>query len=174
MADRSTLGEIIEALRTELATYLEWGEARILPVARDEVPHFLGSSDILIRIGPETPQRPLTSGAGGRVVALVVRKVWVCPRTRSYLDKPDVDATRLLAADGHFALEDSVYDALQMWQPADPEDETRALLCEPARCGAWTEPKPDRREGAEDKTWRESRLEVELPYLRDLDLERGQ
>lgn len=165
MADRSTIGEIVTALRLELATFLGFGE-RVFVSARKEPPHFLADADVVIRMGGEGPGRAVVSGAGGRVVNQRVRKVILSARTRCQLDPPDRDTVHLLGTSGHLALEDQIHDCLEMWLPASAE---RGLLEEPARCGTWSEPVPE----VKHPEWLTSTLEIELPYLRELDLTRG-
>jgi hypothetical protein len=169
MPDRSNAREILVSLRQELATVTGLGLARVtVSVQDDGGPHYLADQDIVIVPLEEPPGQPSAYVGGGRVVDLRTRRVKILARTRCLLDPAGVDQARLLDLTlGHLVLEDRIYNTCQCWFPDDGAG--RLLLCEPAKTGTWSRPKQER----DNPEWVSSSLEVELTYLRQLDLTRG-
>lgn len=162
---RSSINDILAAVKAQLASYTGLDSGRIFEVARRRVPHFGAERDILLRPGRADPMDPMIEG-GGRVDARVRRRLETVIRTRLELDQPDRDRiwlTETENARGHFQFEELVIDALEMFFPADSDG--NHLTTEGMRFQGIGE--PDKDERSEEKGWGESTivwlLEYELP-----------
>ena len=127
-----------------------------------------GTQYIVIRPRVPSPIEGPVSSAG-RVQGMKRRVLEVVCRTRLGMDTVDRDDNFLLRADdGHFALEDAVYDALEIFEPTDSTG--NVLSAEPMRS------LPDDGESQKseplDPQWGESVLLFEVKYLQALDQSR--
>lgn len=165
---RAAFGDVLLAVRTELAEFLEWHASRILIVAGDrDVPYRTGDQDVLLRSRRESPERGAIDG-GGRVVNRRTRTFDVEMRTRMVLDPADQDLQRLTTdSTGHLALEDMVCDCLECFFPLDGDG--NSLVCAPLRCQGLSDAEQDR----DSPVWVTSTWTVEVLYDRALTLTRG-
>lgn len=164
---RSGLRAILLSLTDYLADALKLGEGAVVLTARDEVPRLAGDRDLVLRFKGET-QRGRTHEGMGRVGAFRYRRLSVTARSRSEVDEAGSDRQHLLdALAGHVEFEDAAADALTAYFVEDHDG--NLLAAEPLKVGPWSEPRADKKEPG----WLESTLEVEIGYLRNLDLTRG-
>jgi len=118
---RANIGPIVLLMQAQLVKSTNLDQSRIMIVAEDgeTVPRYQGDQDILIRPMGEDEEEGMLEGSG-RVDDRRKRQIYVYCRTRVYLDPADQDAIRLTDASlGHFALEDQVANALQIWAAQD-------------------------------------------------------
>lgn len=163
----SAIGGIVTALAAYLAdrTGIDTSRVIVTSLPCDENPKFAASQDILLRPMAEQPEVGIIDGAG-RFDNRRKRVIEVSARTRVLLDPAGQDLVRLTDASlGHFALEDKICDALELYYPSDTDDNA---MCLPLRVGRLTDPRPMRN----DRNWVFSTFAVEVEYMRDLDTSR--
>jgi hypothetical protein len=169
---RSYFGPIVQAIKTQLVTYTGIPEHRVLLRARHKqakTTHPVQGRQYLV-IRPYLP-RPIGewTEAAGRVNKGVSRPVEIIARTRLGLDQMDRDDNFLLNEDeGHFLLEELVFDALEMFMPEDAD--TNIIVARPIRC--IPSPEPTDKDEPVDPQWGSSSLFFDVWYQLDLDQSR--
>lgn len=166
---RTNFPDILSVIRARIA------ELEIAPLSSvivsalppEDVPHGVGEHDVLLTPQDEQSDED-TSFGGGRYDTRASARLHVIPRSRLALDESARDLARLTHSTlGHYALRDSLRDALHLvW----PEDGLRnALGVQPPRWIRTGAPKRDRREKGES-VWVYSVMEFLIVYPVDLDL----
>lgn len=161
---RAPFADVLEAVRARIVEVTELDDARVFITALDpdSAPRFGAAQDVLVRPASETPEAGTIDGAG-RIDNRRKRRIEVTIRTRLLLDEADRDTSRLSDASlGHLALEDTVCDALELYNPTGEGDDA---ICLPLRVGQLSQPQRLR----SDPSWVASTFVVEAEYLRDLD-----
>lgn len=165
---RATIRDITLDVRLWLIseTGLDATRVFISVLSPEDTPVYGAPQDIILSWKAEEPDEGIIDGAG-RYDNRRKRTLEVTCRTRLALDPGNQDHSRLTDESlGHFALEDSIVDALELYQPG--EGDTIDVLAAPLRVGRLTEPK--RRRG--DGHWVYSTFTVSVEYRRDLDITR--
>ena len=161
----SNVGPILLLLQVQLATWLNWSMRRIIITALppEQVPHYNAEQDVLLAPKSERPDVGAIDG-GGRYDNIRYRTLDLVARTRLFLDLTGRDPSRLTDTSlGHFALEDKIVDAVELFFTVDANQNCLAL---PMRVGTISEP---RREARENNNWVYSTFNVEFEYQRLLD-----
>lgn len=156
---KSSLRTILPLVATRLTAVTGVTSNRVLLVSRAGVPKFQGDSDLLVRVGPPSPD-PDFSPAAGRSLLGIVRGLQVTPRVRRVVDLSDRDDYALLDEDyGLLSLEESVLDALQTFVPEVEDDwlTVQPLLWTPSQAPVHDEPV--------SQSWLHSDLMFSLRYL---------
>src|SRR3990172_8020876 len=161
---RTSLRTIAPLITARLVDWLALTDtAQIFWIARNKIPHFLGPWDILLR-----PRRGFSiqdnSDGGGKWDTRIRRIIDVALRVQLATDETARDVEWLFADDGYFALEESVIDALQMFEPTDAQG--NILLAEPMRLLEGIEPA---REQGNEVLWGDGTLAFEIVYTMNLD-----
>lgn len=121
---RSNIAAILRGIKTQLVTKTGLSEHLIFmnlrPSGTSAATHPVQSGSYL-RLFISSPQPiPEWFAAAGRVNSGKARYLDVAVRTRLGLDTVDREDNHLLdTAEGHFILEDQVFDALEGFQPVD-------------------------------------------------------
>lgn len=160
---RAKFVDILNATKAHLVKTLGIAGHRIKLSARDSLPPFSGSQDLILRPRNPTPAPEWESGAG-RVATVFQRPLGVIIRTRLSTDTSDDDSQWLTNTSlGHFQMEEKVVDALQMWFPEDSRG--NHLVIQPLRMI----PSPPVEKDQPETGWGRSDLEFLILYAVDLD-----
>jgi hypothetical protein len=137
--NRTGIAMILLSIQQQLIDKAVVPQADIGIVCTVDVPHFDADQDVLIY-----PQRFTSDQAqadhAGRIDTRVVRMVHIILRTRMELDESNRQVSILTTPSlGHFALEDAILDALQIFFPLDSNG--NQLTYEPMRVYTGEPPK---------------------------------
>lgn len=155
----SNIGTILLLMKAQLVAVTGIIPSRVHITSREqsEIPHFSGDQDLILRPMYERPTPGMLEG-GGRANDRRTREVQIVCRSRAYLDTPDSDQVRLTSPGlGLLALEDSVRNAMEMFQVTDASNNT---LTFPIFVEGPVAPEPDR----EDKNWLHSVFTLQVEY----------
>ena len=176
----TNIAAIIAAIQAELVVAAPAGYAgivqypsqlglsanNILLVADDDPPTIQGNREVLLRPRGLLADREFVE-ASGRVDRRVRRRLSVIVRTLLRVDPVDSDAQFLTdAANGHYALEEAVWNILDTFLPIDANN--NALCFEPIHPLPTTEARRDRKNAG----WGWSACDFEVPYILALDQSR--
>lgn len=162
---RSSIIDIAKAIKAQLVAFAGFQPSQVFITSKRKIPHFVGEKDCILRIGGEHPDEPAIR-ADGRQNNQRYRTVTITIRTRQAVDRAGTDTKHLLNDDiGHLAVEDAVFNALEIFWPVDIAQ--NAITNCPIRLGPLTET-----ESETQPEWLSSSVTVEIDYSRNLDQSR--
>lgn len=168
--NRANFEDILAALRARISSVclLDFDRVLISSLPTTDIPHTAALQEVIIGVDSESPQASIDGG--GRYVNLRKRRIRLTVRTRGNLDEVVSDLVKLTDANiGHFAMEDRLCDAVELWIALDdPEN----ALCTPITTTSFAAAEHDssrRNRGLSE--WISSRMDLETLYLRDLTLD---
>lgn len=160
--------DILNAIRLELVRLNVVQDInRVILCARRNVPKLTGDKDIVLRVNGT---QVLTSVEGeGRFYTKLRRIIEVIPRCRLAQDEAGKDNGWLTdEALGFLTLEESVFDALQLFQPTNT-DTSEFLTIEPMR---WVSSGNPDKDPSPDGTWGSETMLLEIVYQAVLEQDR--
>jgi hypothetical protein len=158
----SSIIDVAKAIRKQLIAAAGFTSSSVYITSRKTIPHFRGEKDCVLRILGERPDEAAIRGAG-RLNDQRTRGIQLIIRTRMATDRAGSDERHLLNEDvGHVAVEDQVFNALEIFWPADVA--SNALTNCPIRLGPLT----DAVEDVELPEWLSSSVVIEIDYSRNV------
>ncbi len=158
----SSIIDVCKAIRDRLVAGGVFPSGAVYVTSRKTIPHFQGERDCILRILGEQPDAAAIRGAG-RLNDQRTRTLQLIIRTRRATDVSGSDEKHLLNEDtGHVAVEDQVFDALEIFWPTDVGE--NALTNCPVRMSGPTEAFEDQ----ELPEWLSSSVTIEVDYSRNV------
>ncbi len=160
---RTTLNAVLLALRAMLETATGFPDERVLLLARDDLP-YRPQADQYITIRPRSQRWDRIRTGSGRFDNVVRRRMTVTLYTRLLLDENSEDLLWMTDATlGHFAVEHTLFDALEMWQPTDTDG--NLLLREPVALEEASQAERSHKE----EGWGQASYSFDACYVLDLN-----
>ncbi len=159
------LSQILLAIKSRIELLCELPGTKVAIVARRDVPNLGGERDVLIRVRPAT----FDPAHSSRHDCRIRRVVDLTLRYRFAGDKVGDDISWMTKESlGFLEFENSVINACQLFEPVTPGSNPVDIGVQPMRVLSITEPSKDRT-SADNWTWGEEVIAVELIYAADVD-----